>query len=1190
MGRLAHYDITKFADKRPFMRMHEISSILQKKGFCLMKGEVEPIVRERAIAEANALKDGNKFSRPPKEVLCGLFGVSGSAWVKDMDMMKEGEEVPAEAKNLYDIENSLKTMGEELASGSSAYFDMTIEGRSATKIHCSRSMEDGLNPPLVDPEEAEFYLSLFMLKRLKVVYYLGPTLGTLMLMPIQAEAQVDIEVFSAQIQPGTLVVIRADVCRCMLETRAGDHGLTMEVDFIATTPQSEVVAPPPELDQWFVDRYQAIVENDVTENVPEDWQKSARQVFHRDTPIRILTQHCDVPSAIFEPGNFSPFVASVLGGNDCINAIPAFKWDISLYYDEDPEMTDDFKMYTQHMGYLDRGHSPLEDYDVEDFGLTKDEAETVDKRHLMLCESACLCLEYNGMSKQDTDGEDLGIFCGLSGSDMYFALMSRETKMNKCSIVGTAGIVNRISYMLGSVGPCLAVDTEDSSGSAAADTAVTYLRSGKCGREALLGAANQIPHPFSLIVLCASGLISTTGRSRVFDQKSDGIIRSEGVVSMLLQLHKMNEESPSMKGLFTGSAVNSKGTSSSLTAPNSAAIGDILLRAQKDSGCPAYLLDAVEVHASGRPLADAMEYGKMKNVLVSKEKPPCSVCLRNAASTLGSVGAPGGLVSIARTLLMFEKGTHGPCIHLRQLFEIGATAAEDAEDGGRVCIPIEAIPSRSLSSVVGVTSFGGSGTNVHHVLSGVRKFPKAKEKRGKQLAYFPSNTKLPEIGAPEVGYFICGSWTAYEKPLRMEVESEGVYGYTMTLGENGFETFVIWVDGDKEKVLHPDMPWSQKDAKVAGPEVYGRECVWLIDGRVMKVILCNEEQIEAIEKEKKEMLSKGRVPREPEYPCRKGFPGSFKPPGFEDAKDYVDMPVVDIQPEDEGVPGDKYRIRLYTQGNFKRVSWVKLHKDSVLSLPALEEEPYPHAYFVSGDHNYWSFDQMGSNTGDMSLEIHTLKANSTFQIVRDKDWDQTFFPKYPELTAGQTPCEKDEIDGPSMNGLLKKWKLPNKAGDIYRITFNRETRFLAWQFVKNQKPDMKEITKGHQYYLMGSYSDFRSPIEMKYYKETETWKGIFTATSGKDTFFIMLNKNWLSTVHPVEDEAHYTSSGGRLVGPDDGGSDKYWKLDKTKDAIREGNDVLVEMVMDDGGCPKAIMWGKCVAVAEKAEGDASFGG
>lgn len=704
MGRLASYDITKFSDKRPFMRMHEISSLLQKKGFCLMKGEVDAAVRERAISEASAFKTSGTFSRPPKEVLCGLFGTIGSAWVKELDQLNEGAEAPADAKNLYDIESSIKAMGEELASGSRAYYDMTIEGMSASKLHHSRSVEDGMSPPLVDPEVAEFYLSLFMLKRLKVVYYLGPALATLQLMPIQAEDQASIEVFSAQIQPGTMLILRTDACRCNIETRASDLGLAMEMDFIAMTSQSDMVQPPPELDQWFLDRYEAIVENDVTENVPEDWQKSARHVFHKETPIRILTQHSDLPTVIFEPGNLSPFAAAVFGGNDCIKEIPAFKWDISAYYDEDPEMTDDFKMYTKHMGYLDRGHSPLDDYDVEDFGLSKAEAETVDKRHLMLCESACLCLEYGGMSKEDTDGEDLGIFCGLSGSDMYYSLMSRETKMGKCAIVGGAGIVNRISFMLGSVGPCLAVDTEDSSGSAAADTAVTYLRSGKCGHQALLGAANHIPHPFSIIVLCASGLISTTGRSRVFDQKSDGVIRSEGVVTMLLELHRRDEENASFQGLITGSAVNSKGTSSSLMAPNSSAISDILERAQKDSGCPASVLDAVEVHASGRPLADAMEYGKMKNVLVSKEKVPCSVALRNAASTLGSVGAPGGLVSIARSLLMFDKGAHGPCIHLHQLFQIGAQAAEDAADKGRVCIPVEIMKNQSLSSVVGVTS------------------------------------------------------------------------------------------------------------------------------------------------------------------------------------------------------------------------------------------------------------------------------------------------------------------------------------------------------------------------------------------------------------------------------------------------------------------------------------------------------
>lgn len=39
--------------------------------------------------------------------------------------------------------------------------------------------------------------------------------------------------------------------------------------------------PPPELQSWLLSRLKAIVDNDVQENVPEDWIKLARQTFMR---------------------------------------------------------------------------------------------------------------------------------------------------------------------------------------------------------------------------------------------------------------------------------------------------------------------------------------------------------------------------------------------------------------------------------------------------------------------------------------------------------------------------------------------------------------------------------------------------------------------------------------------------------------------------------------------------------------------------------------------------------------------------------------------------------------------------------------------------------------------------------------------------------------------------------------------
>jgi len=474
----------------------------------------------------------------------------------------------------------------------------------------------------------------------------------------------------------------------------------------------------------------------------------------------------------------APFEASVFGGCDCISEVPSCKWDAEAYYDEDRSNVDDFKMYTKHVGAVDVRWQ-LEDFNFSLFGITHKEGESVDTRHVLLAQSSLACLRRCGLRMDDTKGKDIGIYGGVSGNDMLFAYMINGGKLGGAAStsLSNAASVNRISYMLGSTGPSIAVDTEDSSGSAAVDTAVTHIRAGKCGSQALAGGVNYIAHPISIVFLCASGLISSTGRSRVFDESSDGFIRSDGIVMMFLDKHEGGPllRSPDYMGVITGSAVNSKGVSASLLAPSSAAIVDVMTKAMKDAGGPASILSSVEVHASGNSLADAIEFAMLRNLLVSREENLTSCMLRNVASSTGSTGPAGGLVSIATALMQIQMAAHGPCLHIRQLFQIGVSAAEDgpASNDARVQLPTEATPMSEFGcQTVGVSSFGGSGTNVHQILSGVRKGTTQDKPSENSLHWFPSGV-AGDATAPEVGYFIVGSWNAWSKPEQMEVEEPG---------------------------------------------------------------------------------------------------------------------------------------------------------------------------------------------------------------------------------------------------------------------------------------------------------------------------------------------------------------------------------------------------------------------------------
>jgi len=84
---------------------------------------------------------------------------------------------------------------------------------------------------------------------------------------------------------------------------------------------------------------------------------------------------------------------------------------------------------------------------------------------------------------------------------------------------------------------------------------------------------------------------------------------------------------------------------------------------------------------------------------------------------------------------------------------------------------------------------------------------------------------------PANTYHIVGTFNNWGVSLPMEREGDGVYGFTLTLGESRIEHFQIWLDGDGTKVLHP--PWGEAgmEAPVLGPSEDAAGVAWSINGR-----------------------------------------------------------------------------------------------------------------------------------------------------------------------------------------------------------------------------------------------------------------------------------------------------------------------------------------------------------------------
>lgn len=1179
------FDILDFHKLDWFTASKHLGTLLAQKGFCFIKGSLKQEEKDLINKEVEDLKATNRLVQTPLEAVDALFGEATSAWTYEVAtaLVDPEAKLPEDEKGLRVVDAFLDNVGYCVSASSTRYLHRAVRGRVPGILHQCRLPEDPEPPELQDPDEACRHASHCSSRKVVLLYYLGPSKAVASLCP-RGDAS---KIYEVRIEEDTVFVYLNDACELYLQELG--PGRIFEVNLMLQTKQSQQQAPkdvlsiPPALHQWFEARLRELrsgasqADGDVSfcDEVPFSYIKQAALSYLQGEPVKVVAQRCELPSLPRGDHIATPLEGCLLGGLDTAAPIKApppkgtnardlkdlqffgAKWDLSEYYSEDGDV-DNLKLYTKHLNVLYTSYDIALEFDYSSFGITQEENASLDHRCRMLCEAHRQVLSQQPEVAKQSRSLCWGIYSGLTGQQQDV-----DVRINKHSWANTsnAALVNRCAYGLKFNGPCLAIDTGDSSGLVASDTAVRALREGVCDA-ALASSATWIENPFGeLLLLCAAGFISRSGRTKVFDASSDGYTKGEGVVAILLQPgrdleNKELREVTGAKALLGGTGINTRGQSSALGSPSGPAVKDVVSKAMRDARFPAFVVDAVEASASGEVLADQVELKVMNAFLHHQDDKAQAIAISSSKASFGQLGAPSGLVGLARFIVLLERGVHGPQIHLHELVD----AQLDEEARSRMLFLTEATEARGYAQIYGVSSFGRSGSNCHQVLLGQKPTP-PEQPQFRSIQWWPGSKRSEQAWHVLRGYFLVGTMTAWTEGLRMEEESEGVYGYTLTMGDNNWEKFQIWIDEDPDKVLHPQYSDEGSESIIQGPagDVPQALC-WKISGTREEVRFVNEVQFEALEKS-------GTPVQGPE--CLVAFGRDYVPPNTEN--DIMKMPVVNLNAGLEGQPGDKYRIRLYVQGAYKRLEWSKAK--GVDAVAPLGRRKFQHTFSVIGDHSHWFFEEMKEVTkGVYSLEVQILKSPSNFQIYRDRDFDQGFYPD-----------DAGEILGPDGCGHGLHWKLQGEVGDVFQITFERQVhrkedkKSISWQHVGSKPVDFEERAKDHNYYIAGSWNDFKDCKAMK--KEVDEngmvsfHQEIIIGKSGTEAMQILLDRNWLAAVHPDRDQATQ-NDGHDIQGPDDGGAGKYWAIGADpQDDLAPGDHVNVHMEMS-GGLPKRLWWEK----------------
>ncbi|MFI0976133.1 type I polyketide synthase [Streptomyces sp. NPDC021093] len=425
------------------------------------------------------------------------------------------------------------------------------------------------------------------------------------------------------------------------------------------------------------------------------------------TPIAVVGMGCRLPGGVNSP---EEFWAALLAERDLVSEVPADRWNVGPLYDPTPGVQG--RTVSRWGGFLD----DVAGFDAEFFRVTPREAVWLDPQQRLLLEVGYEALEDAGIPLERVAGSECGVFVGQSSAD-YWSIMEGDSR--RFGFYGMTGawarsvMSGRLSFAFDLRGPTLSIDTACSSGLAAFDVAVRYLRSG--GPMALVGAVNLTLIPDGSIIYSGSRMLSATGRCKFGDADADGFVRSEAAGVVVLEpLDLALAHGDPVSAILLGSANGSDGRDGGLLVrPGPDGQRRVIERACRDAGIDPADVDFVEAHRPGTQAGDPVELTTLGSALGTGRPVERPLLVTSAKTNLGHAEAAAGVVGVIKAVLSLKNRTVPASLHLNR----PSPAVPWESLPLSIVRSATPLPNSGRSALAGVNSFGISGNSAHVVLS-----------------------------------------------------------------------------------------------------------------------------------------------------------------------------------------------------------------------------------------------------------------------------------------------------------------------------------------------------------------------------------------------------------------------------------------------------------------------------------------
>lgn len=362
-------------------------------------------------------------------------------------------------------------------------------------------------------------------------------------------------------------------------------------------------------------------------------------------------------------------------------------------------------------GYVEHA----ECFDAEFFGISTPEAGAMDPQQRLLLQETWHALQDAALSLRELQDFRVGVFVGVC-SDDYAHLTRRTGVSGVYSMTGTSRtfIANRVSATFGFNGPCMTVDTGQSSSLTALHLARTSMHVGECDIAIVAGTQLNLDSVAD-DVLDQLGVLSPTYRCRTLDRNADGIVRGEGIGVAVLTNASIARHGYAE---LVWTEVNHDGSEGGLTVPSASVQQDLLSRAYKNAGIDPTQVGYLELHGTGTRTGDPIEVEAAAGVLARRpSKGTPTLFIGSVKTNIGHLEAASGIAGFIKTALCIHEGNIPSSLN----FDEPNPKLRLVDGGFTVPKSLVRWQTSPPDRVAGITSLGLGGSNVHAVLRGVEQ-------------------------------------------------------------------------------------------------------------------------------------------------------------------------------------------------------------------------------------------------------------------------------------------------------------------------------------------------------------------------------------------------------------------------------------------------------------------------------------